>query len=304
MRLKLRCGGISRVVDLPDDTTVASLAAAAASTFSVPLARVTLAAGFPSAPLGATAALKDGLLVDVRVAEPPPPIARHAVAADNSCLFASVIFSLSLPLTPAQLRAEAAAAVAADPEAWSEGVLGRAPSDYCKYIQGRDTWGGAIELSIFAAKHEAELVAVEVRSGTVYVFGEGAGFARRAFFVFDGLHYDPMVRGAERTFAPTDEGARAGVEAFVADLRARHEFTDLENFTLRCGDCAKGLVGEADAQKHARETGHRNFQEYAAAGADAPATAAAAPTEWACPVCTLVNGANEAACGACEGARL
>lgn len=40
------------------------------------------------------------------------------------------------------------------------------------------------------------------------------------------------------------------------------QFTDVGKFTLRCTACQLGLVGQAQAQKHAQETGHVNFSEY------------------------------------------
>ncbi len=66
-------------------------------------------------------------------------------------------------------------------------------------------------------------------------------------------------------------------------LRAKSQFTDAANFTLRCvgggkdvscgggrlmlsarrcGVCWSGIVGQDGAVKHAKETGHTNFQEY------------------------------------------
>ena len=92
--------------------------------------------------------------------------------------------------------------------------------------------------------------------------GEGEGYARRAYLCFDGMHYDALERGGARVFDAADEGARRAVEAFAADARAKRAFTDLDGFSLRCVDCAKGLVGEGGALEHARETGHSNFCEY------------------------------------------
>ena len=40
------------------------------------------------------------------------------------------------------------------------------------------------------------------------------------------------------------------------------QFTDVANFTLRCGACQKGLKGEKEALEHAKATGHSNFSEY------------------------------------------
>jgi ubiquitin thioesterase OTU1 len=48
----------------------------------------------------------------------------------------------------------------------------------------------------------------------------------------------------------------------ASKLRQLRKFTDLANFTLKCGICKKGLVGQKDAQAHAIETGHAQFTEY------------------------------------------
>ena len=43
-----------------------------------------------------------------------------------------------------------AAAVEGDPDTYSEAFLGRPNADYCRWILGKDKWGGAIELSILS----------------------------------------------------------------------------------------------------------------------------------------------------------
>lgn len=262
MRVKLTLAGAARVVDAPDDASVAALAAIAATAFSVDVSRVSLYSTAPSAPL---AAVRGGAVVEVRVA---PPVTRHSVPADNSCVFSAVSWALSLGAAPAALRAACAAAVAADAAQWSDAVLGRPRGEYEAFITNPKTWGGGVELAVLAAEHGVELAAVEVRSGTLYVFGEGAGFAKRAYLVFDGMHYDACARGAERTFDAADERARADVAAFAAAERRAGAFADLSGFTLRCVDCAAGVVGEAGAVVHARETAaaggtaHTNYAEY------------------------------------------
>lgn len=257
IKLRLVSSGASQVVVVPSDSTPDSLVPLACNTFALDAVRtaITLFVGFPPVALTDASLIRDGALIEVRVAEPLPHMTRRVVAADNSCLFTSIIFLLSLQMSPPALRADAAAAVLADPEKWSEGVLGKKPADYTSHIKLKDTWGGAIELAIFSQKFKCEFAAIEIRTGTVYVFGEDDGFQQRAYLVFDGLHYDPLERGAVRLFSPSDVDALAAAQAFAADMRAKHEYTDTLNFTLRCLSCAKGLVGEADAQKHARETG-------------------------------------------------
>jgi len=189
MRLKLKFAGAPpAVVDAPDGASLDALAALAASTFSLAdAASLSLWTGFPAARVTSGADVRGGALVEVRA---PPPVTRHSVPADNSCLFTAVGWLLSLAADAPALRRACAAAVLADPAAFSSAVLGRAPADYAAHICRSATWGGGIELAVLARAHATELAAVEVRSGTLYVFGEGAGFSKRAYLVFDGMHYD------------------------------------------------------------------------------------------------------------------
>lgn len=54
----------------------------------------------------------------------------------------------------------------------------------------------------------------------------------------------------------------AAATKLAAVLKKKHRYTDLASFTLKCGVCAKGLVGQRDAQQHALSTGHAQFAEY------------------------------------------
>jgi ubiquitin thioesterase OTU1 len=53
-----------------------------------------------------------------------------------------------------------------------------------------------------------------------------------------------------------DKAIQLGREA-----KAAHQFTDLSNFSLKCGICYKLLKGQTEAQAHAKLTGHTNFSE-------------------------------------------
>ncbi len=116
----------------------------------------------------------------------------------------------------------------------------------------------------------AQIHAIEVRSGHVYRFGEGAGFARVGYMFWNGLHYDPLAGAAApfaRTFpreGPEQAAAAAGAQALAAAARAAGKFTDLAGFTLRCSDCGEGVTGQAGAVRHAQDTQHTNFFEYKA----------------------------------------
>lgn len=271
IKLQMKGRGPGSIHSIASDATEADLAALAASAFSLPSVR--LFTGFPPRPFALP--LTDGTLIEVR--EPPPnpfELARFVVPADNSCLFHSVGFLLHggpLGARAAELRAEAAREVLASPDVWTEAVLGRPPAEYAAYLSRASTWGGGLELSILAMKHRVEIVAVEVRSGVAYKFGEGAGFDTRAFLVYDGLHYDALVsaRGsgvgaarAERLLPASEEGYAEAALALAARARAAHQYTDTVGFSLRCGACGVGVVGQAEAVAHAEGTGHTNFVEF------------------------------------------
>lgn len=78
-------------------------------------------------------------------------VVRRVIDSDNSCLFNAVGYVMEGSRTRAPaLRAIIARDVIADPLSWSEAVLGKEPGDYCSWIQRKDSWGGAIELSILS----------------------------------------------------------------------------------------------------------------------------------------------------------
>jgi ubiquitin thioesterase OTU1 len=58
------------------------------------------------------------------------------------------------------------------------------------------------------------------------------------------------------------EAAATGAEQLVAACHQARQFTDIANFTLRCGVCQIGIKGEKEAVEHAKATGHQNFAEY------------------------------------------
>jgi hypothetical protein len=85
---------------------------------------------------------------------------------------------------------------------------------------------------------QVEFAAVEIKSGKVYIFGEGAGYPRRVYLMYDGLHYDPLYSStspARCIFSPSgtiplhihhsafmtslaDVDALAGAEAAAAEV--------------------------------------------------------------------------------------
>ncbi|OZJ06042.1 hypothetical protein BZG36_01144 [Bifiguratus adelaidae] len=170
-----------------------------------------------------------------------------------------------------QLRQVVCDYILQHPVEFSEVILGRPPQQYCQWILKDESWGGAIELSIFSKVFQLVISSVDVQTGRTDRFGEGA-YSDEVFILYSGIHYDALAlspaEGAPEAFDQTRFDAseadlvRANVQQLASTLRAMGQYTDLENFTLRCGICQKGLKGEKDARAHAMTTGHVDFTEY------------------------------------------
>lgn len=131
------------------------------------------------------------------------------------------------------------------------------------------------ELSIFAAHYKTEIASVEIASGRIDHFGQGAGYASRCLLAYSGIHYDAILLSptprldnpdfCQTTFALADAGVLGALERLAAELKRRHYYTDTATFDLRCGVCGEGLTGEKGATAHARTTGHADFRRVCSA---------------------------------------
>ena len=149
---------------------------------------------------------------------PPPPAAAAAAAPsdlpafveadggflvlrqvpdDNSCLFRAVglVLSPSSRDAAASLRQVVARAIEADPsgESYGEAVLGRPPHEYVETILQPSSWGGAIELAVFARHFRSEIWSVDVQTGRVDRFGEGDGYEQFVLIVYSGIRASPPL---------------------------------------------------------------------------------------------------------------
>ncbi|KAJ3033239.1 ubiquitin-specific protease otu1 [Rhizophlyctis rosea] len=191
---------------------------------------------------------------------------------DNSCLFRSIgyIFERS-PEAFQTLRETVSSVISQDPFNYNEAILGKDPDEYRAWITKPQSWGGAIELAMFSDHYQVEIDSIDVSTLRVDRFGEGK-YPNRVIVLYTGIHYDAVAL-APFPDAPSDfdqttfEGAdgekvlEAGVK-LAGIWKKKRKFTDLANFTLKCGVCGKGLVGQKDAQAHAMQTGHASFTEY------------------------------------------
>uniref|UniRef100_A0A2R5LG25 Ubiquitin thioesterase OTU n=1 Tax=Ornithodoros turicata TaxID=34597 RepID=A0A2R5LG25_9ACAR len=202
----------------------------------------------------------------------PGVLLRRVVPADNSCLFMSVYFALSGgdydPAAGAALRQVIADTVAGDCHTYNEAFLGRPNREYCTWILNEEHWGGAIELSILSRYYMLEIVAVDAQNVRLHRFGEDAGYSSRILLLYDGIHYDPLLlesldpsQPPRTLFSTADDSVLTMALEVAREAKASRQYTDVQNFTLRCLACDVGLVGQEQARKHAAETGHVRFGE-------------------------------------------
>ncbi|KAK1360800.1 Ubiquitin thioesterase OTU1 [Heracleum sosnowskyi] len=203
-------------------------------------------------------------------------IVRRVIPSDNSCLFNAIGYIMEHDKHKApELRQVIAATVSSDPKKYSEAFLGKPNEEYCAWILNPEKWGGAIELSILAEYYGREIAAYDIQTTRCDLYGQGKNYQERVMLIYDGLHYDALAMspsdGApeefdQTIFAVRNDGTLGPVEGLTQNLvkeqQRKRSYTDTSNFTLRCGVCQIGVIGQKEAVQHAEATGHVNFQEY------------------------------------------
>lgn len=69
----------------------------------------------------------------------------------------------------------------------------RPPADYISTILKSKSWGGALELSVFAAHFRTEIRSIDVQTGRVDRFGEDAGYETFVLLVYSGIRASPRL---------------------------------------------------------------------------------------------------------------
>ncbi|XP_040578995.1 ubiquitin thioesterase Otu1 [Lepeophtheirus salmonis] len=204
----------------------------------------------------------------IREEEEAGVIERKEVPADNSCLFTSVNYCLSgvVDISKCELmRTVVVGVIQSQPQQYDAAILGKDPKDYIAWISSSDAWGGAIEAQILAEYFGMEIDVFDTQSGLLTRFGESYKPGQRALIIYDGIHYDPLyerIGSKEKTiFSIDDEEILEKGKSFVESEKKAKKFTDVAGFTLKCEDCGTKLVGQKDAQSHAKSTGHKRFGE-------------------------------------------
>lgn len=245
--LGLRSGdqiAVSRVEGLP-----APINSSSVTSLSTPKSHSTK----PESPAGLSVEVNGGYLV-LRV-----------VPDDNSCLFTSIGLVLDQNLPAMKLRQIIAKAIESDPSMWSESMLGLASSTYISNITKSSSWGGAIELAIFASYYKTEIISIDVATGRQDQFGQGAGYDRTVFLVYSGIHYDALTfsylepsRSAvfppehiefDATSFESDQVEIMSIAAaeLVNKLKSMHYYTSTATFTCVLRYCRSG--NRPDLQK-------------------------------------------------------
>ncbi len=120
---------------------------------------------------------------------------RRIMKSDNSCLFNAVAYLTERSLESAEeLRAIIASYVISDPDTYNEVYLGKPNQEYSEWIMNPTSWGGAIELQILSDYFKIEIGAVNIQTLRVDRFGEANNYSNRVFVIYDGIHYDSLVR--------------------------------------------------------------------------------------------------------------
>ncbi|ETO32445.1 hypothetical protein RFI_04670 [Reticulomyxa filosa] len=197
---------------------------------------------------------------------------KKEIASDNSCLFNAVSYLVeNKAFKSDELRTIIASVLISDPETYTEALLGKKNDKYAEYIMQSNVWGGSIELSILSNYYECEIVAIDVVTLNPHIFGENSNYTKRIFLLYDGIHYDALVMAPsidakeseyELTFDPSDDEIYAQALSIAAEHHELKQYTDVYNFTLKCSICGSNFKGQADAQAHAEQTKHDQFEEY------------------------------------------
>lgn len=273
---------------LSEASDTAALFRAVAQLTGISLSRLVLRVGIPPRPIDVAASqqrladvVSDGTVVIAEESPQPQPqptdglrLRRKRVAADGSCLFASVASVVGLigddaasaerAEVIAGLRSACAGAVVAAPQRLLPfgDEHAATPEEYAAWIQRPTSWGGATELTVLAELFGVRLTVVDIESCAAMDFCGGddaaAATAPQRMLLFDGVHYDALL--------PLDEdgdGGRnlAAALSMAAEEKAAGHYTNVRTVRLVCDECGAALIGDTAAAQHATATRHTRFSE-------------------------------------------
>ena len=207
---------------------------------------------------------------------------------DNSCMFTSVGGAIPIADPSAILREKIADYILNHPEEYTKAILGDEPSRYVRRMKEKDTWGGAIELSILSDIYKIQICSVDVKvshtsptnfpassantlqSLRIDKFGENMD--TRCIVLYSGIHYDriaftmdlshPVEFDVTQWSTDDDDILQKAVQ-LAEKLNSMHYYTDTTDFVIKCEVCNWIGQGTKDAATHEKEVGHSQFVEMA-----------------------------------------
>eukprot|EP01038_Epipyxis_sp_PR26KG_P004213 gene4213-5987_t len=192
-------------------------------------------------------------------------VIRRIIPADNSCLFNSISYLINSS-NQINYREIVVEMILSNPDKYSSVVLGKPVEEYLEWILNPDKWGGEIEISVLSDYLLFEIAAVDIQTNNVYIYGEGKQYAQRIYLLYDGIHYDALVKGYDESlvnelkqFAIDDDVTLQEIKDFAANQNKMKKFVNLSGCSLQCKVCNEGFIGQLDAVAHAKLTGHQNF---------------------------------------------
>jgi ubiquitin thioesterase OTU1 len=200
-------------------------------------------------------------------------VIRRVIPDDNSCLFHAISYVLENKANDkiSKLRNLVSKEIASDPYNYNEGILGKKPADYQRWITQNTSWGGSVELNIFAKHYKTEIMAYDVTRKRGNCFAEDQGYSSRVYLLYDGIHYDCLVWNILPSqpapdfdvtiFNSKDTRIEKEFEKFMEKEHASGKFVDEYNYTLKCEQCKKLFKGNNEATAHAKTTGHTQFSQ-------------------------------------------
>jgi len=200
-------------------------------------------------------------------------VVRRVIPDDNSCLFHAISYVLENKAKDkvSYLRNLIAKEIMSDPNSYNEGILGKKPADYQKWIKDNNSWGGSVELIIFAKHYKTEIMAYDITQKRGNCFAEDKGYTSRVYLIYDGIHYDclvwnilPSAQSSDfdvTIFNSKDQSVEKEFEKFMEKEHKSGKFVDEYNYVLKCGQCGILVKGNSEATQHANTTGHTRFTQ-------------------------------------------
>ena len=193
-------------------------------------------------------------------------LSRGTVKSDNSCLFTAIARlaenitdEIRLKTAGRKLRGVCADAAAADPDPLTRALLLGHDSieAYGKWILDDHHWGGEPEIVMLANHFSIEIIVCSCESLSFLRYApEAADSPGRAYLLYTGQHYDPLL-GADGTRVFAADGASlASLDESALDLARLHNVDAAKRASekrvnrIKCCGCGAILADAAAFQEH------------------------------------------------------